>query len=176
MRAAFKMLDKSISLFTPMFYLPRGLVIDVWSCHFSSLWPALSATSKTKFLTSMKEFICQRTYLSSPRKHKIACIHHQTANPGSELLCLFEGVREAVGFSLRMIRLGEQIHGTSTQTGKGLVLWQTPACRLISFCWVLYRGYEWLRRHISTCTMWSAQDLPVGLSFRVIPECSSASW
>lgn len=88
MRAVFKMLDKSISLFTPMCYLPRGLVIDVWSCHFSSLRPALSAISKTKFLTSMKEFICQRTYLSSLQKHKIACIHHQTANPGSEIFCL----------------------------------------------------------------------------------------
>lgn len=35
MRAAFKMLEKSISLFTPMFHLPKGLVIDAWSCHFS---------------------------------------------------------------------------------------------------------------------------------------------
>lgn len=71
MRTALKMLDKSISLTTPMFHLPGGLVIDVWSCHFSGPWPALPATSKTKFLTYMKEFMCQRTYLSSPQNIKL---------------------------------------------------------------------------------------------------------
>lgn len=171
------MLDKSISLLTPMFHLPRGLVRNVLSCHFSGTQPALSATSKTKFLTYMKEFICQRTYLSfSPPKSIKSLVFIIRLLIQDQKYSVWGG-KGGCGIQSQDDLIRKADHGTiSTQTGKGLVLCQTSACRLISFCCILYRGYEWLRRHISTCTMWLAQDLPVGLNFNVIPEWSSASW
>lgn len=58
-------------------HLPGGLVIGVWSCHFSGPRPTLPATSKTKFLTYIKEFICQRIYLSSPESIKLLVFIHR---------------------------------------------------------------------------------------------------
>lgn len=60
------------------------------------LW---SVTNSACYLQDQIPYIYQRVYMPEnipllPRKHKIACIHPQTANPGSEILYL-RGEREA---------------------------------------------------------------------------------